>query len=162
MKTVKIDRKFVAAIIAIILVGTVVCTHLTTLYFPQTVTIKATGPEDPLEAWSESTMIMWQYNSTHYASRNMSTLMVEVFLTNVTHVEELSIGNITLLTNGGTLFLKQLEHNGSLTVPANVLIMEHYNNAYHLWGKFLVNDQNMTGPIGYIADPLNGTYLDDP
>lgn len=78
MKTIRLDKKFVLAIVTLILISTAIGALLVQQYFPQIGSIKAEGMEDPLEAWSEASYIIWQYNTTFYASRNMSTLDTEL------------------------------------------------------------------------------------
>ena len=124
MKTVNLDKKFAAAIVALILISTAIGALLVQQYFPQIGTIKAEGLEDPLEAWSEASYVIWQYNSTYYACRNMSTNMVESLSSNKTYVEQMAIGNLTV--DGGTVYLKQVTLNTSLTYGANILIIEDY------------------------------------
>jgi hypothetical protein len=64
--------------------------------FWQTAFVKTSSNlEDPLEAWSESSVIIWQYNSTFYASRNMSTLMVMELGNNASKVFLFAIGNLS-------------------------------------------------------------------
>jgi len=122
MKTVNLDKTFAAAIVALILISTAIGALLVQQYFPQIGTIKAEGMEDPLEAWSEASYVIWQYNSTYYACRNMSTNMVESLSSNKTYVEQMAIGNLTV--DGGTVYLKQVTLNTSLTYGANILIIE--------------------------------------
>jgi hypothetical protein len=123
MKTVNLDRKFAAAIVALILISTAIGALLVQQYFPQIGSIKAEGMEDPLEAWSEASYIIWQYNTTFYASRNMSTLDTEL-ASNKTYIQQMAIGNLT--TDGGTIYLKQVTLNTSLTYGANILIIQDY------------------------------------
>lgn len=73
--------------------------------YNQTAYVTTSGqPEDPLEAWSESDVIVWQYNSTFYASRNMSTNMVMTLSSNWTAVMQVAVDAIG--ANGGTIFLR--------------------------------------------------------
>jgi len=124
MRTVRLDKKFVAAIVALVLISTAIGALLVQQYFPQIGSIKAEGMEDPLEAWSEASYIVWQYNTTFYASRNMSTLIAEELSSNKTYVEQMAIGNLTV--SGGTIYLKQVTLNTSLTYGANILIIQDY------------------------------------
>lgn len=80
------------------LVGAVLAVVTQQYYFSQIGQIKAGGPEDPLEAWSEYGYIGWRYNTSHYAIRNMSTNMVQIFGTNATTVINtgLQYGNVML------------------------------------------------------------------
>jgi hypothetical protein len=130
MKTVNLDRKFAAAIVALILISTAIGALLVQQYFPQIGTIKAEGMEDPLEAWSEASYIIWQYNSTFYACRNMSTWEVEPLDSNKTYVQQMAIGNLTTdiahPNNGGTIYLKEVTLNTSLTYDEHILIIEAY------------------------------------
>jgi len=123
MKTVNLDRKFMATIVALILISTAIGALLVQQYFPQIGSIKAEGMEDPLEAWSEASYIVWQYNTTFYASRNMSTLDTEL-ASNKTYIQQMAIGNLTV--SGGTVYLKQVALNTSLTYGANILIIQDY------------------------------------
>ena len=86
------------------------------------------GLEDPLEAWSETDVIVWQYNSTFYASRNMSTLMVIELLANDTEVINNQINNLT--ANGGSIWIKTGAY------AANVILKTKIR---------LIIDQNATG-----------------
>jgi len=135
-----LNKARIALLIAF-LVGFVVSQITTTLFHTETAYIKGTGPEDPLEAWSESAYIVWQYNSTFYAGRNMSTLMVSWLLSNKTLVIENAMGE---LSSGGTVFLKEIQMNISLTVPSDVLVIEHYQ-----------------GTIRYYSGDVNDNIIND-
>ena len=129
MKTVNLDRKFVATIAALALALIAFGALLSvTLHFPQTGTIKAEELGDPIECWSEASYVIWQYNSTHYGCINMSTYDTNgfggSFDTNKTYVEEQAILNLTV--SGGTIYLKQVTLNTSLTYGANILIIQDY------------------------------------
>jgi hypothetical protein len=87
--------------------------------------------DDPLEAWSEAELIIWQYKSTHYACRNMSTLLVHEIQTNLTRVEENALGNMT----HGLLFLKEVVHNTSLTLEDDEIIIECYQGKYQYYSN---------------------------
>lgn len=129
MKTVNLNKKFATTIAAIILVSIALGAVLVRQYFPQIGSIKAEGMEDPLEAWSEASYIIWQYNSTFYASRNMSTWDTELD-SNKTYIQQMAIGNLTTdfahPNNGGTIYLKEVTLNTSLTFDAHILIIEAY------------------------------------
>jgi hypothetical protein len=77
-------------------------------------------PEDPLEAWSESSVIIWQYNSTFYAARNMSTNMVIDLVSNLTRLEQNALGNMTT----GLLYLIEVPHNTSLSITATQIVAQ--------------------------------------
>jgi len=68
--------------------------------------------EDPLEAWSEASYIIWEYNSSHYACRNMSTNMVEYFGTSDDNAIQWAIDNCTA-ASGGTVYVKGAWHTGT-------------------------------------------------
>jgi len=71
------------------------------------------GLEDPLEAWSEASYVVWKYNSTHYCARNMSTLIVEYGpSTNASQV----INNAA--QNGGTILIRE----GTYVLDAPILL----------------------------------------
>jgi len=57
-----------------------------------------------------------------YRMKNGSDGQISYQSTNVTRVEQFALGNLT----SGTLYLKQVQHNSSLTVPANVMVIEDY------------------------------------
>ena len=103
--------------------------------------------DDPLEAWSESELIIWQYNTTHYACRNMSTLAVHELADNLTRVEENALGNMTT----GQLYLKEIGHNTSLTLTATQNIFEQYNGVFKYWnstGSYLFGSGGSSPPGG--------------
>jgi hypothetical protein len=157
MKTIGLTKKFVATIVALILASTALGSLLTRMYFPQTGTIIVAGPEDPLEAWSEASYILWQYNSTFYACRNMSTLMVMCLLNNQTLVEQYALGNMT----SGQLYLKELAHNSSLTLTATQNIFEQYQGVFKYWnstGSYLFGQPGATGPAGPVTG-LSYSYV---
>lgn len=125
MKTVKLDVSDFAAILLVAMFSSMVIgATLYQAYYLQTGIIKAEGPEDPLEAWSEASYVIWQYNSTFYACRNMSTLMVEGLSSNKTYIEQMAIGNLTV--GGGTIYLKQVTLDTALTYGATTLIIQDY------------------------------------
>lgn len=121
MKKVEYGKKFAVCIAVLMLASATLGSILTRTYFPQTGTIGATL-EDPLEAWSEASYIVWKYNSTFYACRNMSTNMAEIN-SNKTYLEQQAIGNLT--AGSGTVYMKEVSHNCNVTVPANVSVLEN-------------------------------------
>jgi hypothetical protein len=123
MKTVNLDKKFAATIVALILISTAIGALMVQQYFPQIGSIKAEGMEDPLEGWSEASYIIWKYNTTFYASRNMSTWDTELD-SNKTYIQQMARDNLT--TDGGTIFNKQVTWNQSVTYGANILIIQDY------------------------------------
>lgn len=72
--------------------------------------------EDPLEAWSEASYIIWPVNSTHYASRNMSTNLVEWVISNLTEVWE---NSRDALPNGGRIHFKAGTYSYATTLVVN-------------------------------------------
>lgn len=89
--------------------------------------VKSTGPEDPLEAWSEVSYMVWQYNSTFYAVRNMSTLMGEYFGNSDDEAIQYAVNETS--TPGGTVYVKSPTYTGTynaaVTLKDNVtLILE--------------------------------------
>jgi len=107
------------------LFGLAIAQITTTFFHFETAWIKGTGPEDPLEAWSEDSYIVWQYNSTFYACRNMSTLMVEAFSDNDTETLQYAINETT--TWGGTVTVKAATYTGTyaaiVTLKDNVTLI---------------------------------------
>jgi hypothetical protein len=152
MKTVNLNKKF-AATIAVLVLACIALGALfsITLYFPQLGSIKAEGPEDPLEAWSEASYVIWQYNSTYYACRNMSTLMVESLSSNKTYVEQQAIGNLT--ADGGTIYLKQVTLDTALTYGATTLIIQDYQGQLTFYRNSLKLRE-----IGDCPTVTNGTF----
>jgi len=117
MKTINLNKTFAAALAAIILASLVFGSLLTRMYFPQIGQIKGAGPEDPLEAWSESSVIIWQYNTTFYASRNMSTLMVMELRSNASAVINNAFGNMTAVPPQQLVVLK-----GNFTLDSPLIV----------------------------------------
>jgi hypothetical protein len=156
MKTVNLDRKFAAAIVALILISTAIGALLVQQYFPQIGSIKAEGMEDPLEAWSEASYIIWQYNTTFYASRNMSTWDTELD-SNKTYIEQMAIGNLTV--SGGSIYLKQVTLNTSLTYGANILIIEDYQGivTYYRDGRKITLNEPAS-EASYVVGRYNSTF----
>ena len=157
MKTVNLDKKFAAAIVALILVSTAIGALLVQQYFPQIGSIKAEGMEDPLEAWSEASYIIWKYNTTFYASRNMSTWDTELD-SNKTYIQQMAIGNLTTdfghPNNGGTIYLKEVTLNTSLTYDEHILIVEAYQ------GKLTFYRGNLKlREIGDCPTVTSGTFV---
>jgi len=118
----KLNKARIALLIAFLL-GLAVAQISTTLFHTETAYIKGTGPEDPLEAWSEASYIVWKYNSTHTAARNMSTLLVDWFDTNPVYV----INNVTSsgLTSGRTWY-ETVCVKGSFTIDSQITIVSDY------------------------------------
>jgi hypothetical protein len=138
-----------------LLLASTILFALATMYaifeFQNIARIKAEGPEDPLEAWSEASYVIWQYNSTFYACRNMSTLLVETLNSNKTYVEQQAIGNLTVA--GGTIYLKQVTLNASLTYGANILIIQDYQGQLTFYRNSLKLRE-----IGDCPTGTNGTF----
>ena len=110
------------------------------------------GPEDPLEAWSELSYIVWKYNSTHYAVRNMSTLLVDFLGTNATAIITSAIDN----AENKSIFLKDgyYDLDSSIIITHSIAIYgEHSSNTLpsvqadyipsHLYGTVLRTSQNI-------------------
>jgi hypothetical protein len=72
-------------------------------------------------------------NSTHYFMFNGTTKKLDNNpSTNRTYLETLAVGNLT--ANGGTVFLRDVQWNASITRPSNVQIFEFYQGNYTVWG----------------------------
>jgi len=105
------------------------------------------GLEDPLEAWSESSYIVWQYNSTFYACRNMSTLIVEAISNDDDDILQYAINETTAY--GGTVYVKVPTYTGT------------YNAAVTLKNKCtLVIERGALGITVTLADGAVATLLD--
>jgi len=120
----------------------------------------ASGPTDPLESHSEFDYIIRKRNATHYEMKNMSTDFVEFSNINLTHVETLSVNNLT--TSGGTIYLKSVPLNTSIIRPSNVQILESYQGNLTWWGDntFWVNGVNKTETLDNLDCPVatSGTF----
>jgi len=120
----KLNKIRIAVLIGC-LFGLAIAQITTTFFHFETAWIKGTGPEDPLEAWSEDSYIFWQYNSTFYGCRNMSTLLVEAFSDNDTDILQYAINETT--TWGGTVTVKAATYTGTyaaiVTLKDNVTLI---------------------------------------
>jgi len=71
--------------------------------------------------------------TTYYCMQNGTDGFLKYYNTNKTLVEQFALGN----SSSGTVFLKGLQHNTSLTVPANVMVIEQYQNKLRYYnGQF--------------------------
>lgn len=99
-------------------------------------------------------------NSTHYFMFNGTTKKLDFQSTNRTHAETLAVGNLT--ANGGTIFLRDVQWNVSITRPSNVQIYESYQGNFTYWGdnSFWVNGVNKTECLDNIDCPVatTGTF----
>jgi len=114
-----------------ILIGIAVANLTYTIYvFPSSVQVLEQKEvlEDPLESWSEANYIVWQYNSTHYACRNMSTNLAEYFGTSDDNAIQWGIDNST--TYGGTVFVRPAMYTGTYNAAVTLkdkvrLVVDH-------------------------------------
>ena len=124
MKTIQLGKKFAVLISALILTSAALGSMLTQMYFPQLGKI-AGQLEDPLEAWSEASYVVWQYNSTYYACRNMSTNIVNYFGTSDDAAIQWGVDRCTL--HGGSVYVKAPTYTGtysaSVTLKDNVTLI---------------------------------------
>jgi len=132
----------------ILLVGAAIGVASYRLFFEQRAYIGIAGPEDPLEAWSEADYVIWAYNSTFYGSRNMSTLLPLMLDDNLTYTCEMTDGN---LTNGGLIFLKQVQKPLDYTPSANVTVWESYQDSVKIYTS------SSSGKIGDCPTTANDT-----
>jgi hypothetical protein len=146
MKTIKLDKKFAVLISALILVSAVLGSTLTQMYFPQIGTLHA-GPEDPLEAWSEASYVTWQYNSTYYACRNMSTNIVDYFGASDDAAIQWGIDRCT--SHGGSVYVKAPTYTG--TYSASVTLKDNVT---------LILDKGARGITVSIDSGADGTLVD--
>jgi len=85
-----------------------------------------------------------------YRMKNGSDGQISYQSTNVTRVEQFALGNMTF----GTLYLKQVQHNSSLTVPANVMVIEDYQ------GVLTYRTASMAQHIpASSTDNITGSYI---
>lgn len=111
----------------------------TTLFHGERAVIKAGGPTDPLEAWSEASYIIWRYNTTHTACRNMSTLLVDISGTDPTPVIQYALDS----RGDGSVFLKAGVYE--ITETLNVT-----DSNLHLYGEI--------GSCFYTSSPESTYY----
>ena len=83
-----------------------------------------------------------------YRMKNGSDGQISYQSTNVTRVEQFALGNMTF----GTLYLKQVQHNSSLTVPANVMVIEDYQ------GVLTYRTASMAQHIPACQTSVNSTF----
>ena len=100
-------------------------------------------------------------NSTHYFMFNGTTKKLDNNpSTNRTYLETLAVGNLT--ANGGTVFLRDVQWNTSITLPSNVQIYSTYQGNYYVWGDngFWVNGVNKTETLDNLDCPVatSGTF----
>jgi len=156
-----------------ILLAVLLCSALlTSLYEIQNLGRIKAGLEDPLEAWSEASYIIWKCNSTHYAARNMSTNMVEFGpSTNVTQIKQSAInamssktGLIVDKTTGKDTF--EFYENGYLVFSfdsdgvLSFVEENEINDVDWLLKTAYERRVNTTFPYSYLYDELNGAYSD--
>ena len=146
MKTIKLDKKFAVLISALILVSAVLGSTLTQMYFPQLGKI-AGRLEDPLEAWSEASYVTWQYNSTYYACRNMSTNIVDYFGASDDAAIQWGIDRCT--SHGGSVYVKAPTYTG--TYSASVTLKDNVT---------LILDKGARGITVSIDSGADGTLVD--
>ena len=94
-------------------------------------------------------------NSTHYFLFNGTTKKLDNNpSTNRTYLETLAVGNLT--ANGGTVFLRDVQWNTSITLPSNVQIYSTYQGNYYVWGDngFWVNGVNKTETLDNLDCPV--------
>lgn len=122
MQTNKWIKKNPVLLIALLaIVGLIIAQGVTLYRFPTIIYVQAPEIlEDPLEAWSEASFIAWEYNSTHYACKNMSTMMVEYVGTNESAAIQWGIDNQTAI--GGTVYVKAPHSAG--TYNADIILKD--------------------------------------
>lgn len=85
-------------------------------------TVPSGGPyylQVPVSTWA---YLVDRFSNGSYYMVNGTNWKVDYQGTNITLVEQYALGNMT----SGTLYLNQQQHNSSLTVPANVMVIEDY------------------------------------
>lgn len=172
-----------------IIIGMVLANLAYTVYiFPSTVYVQESLPiaEDPLEAWSEASYVVWEYNSTHFACRNMSTNMVEYLGTSDDNAIQWGIDNSTA-KNGGTVYVKASMFNGTynaavtlkdkvrlvlsngaagITVTidsgATATLEDFHNYDFKRWDSGVlvsfIEDRSQIEPYSYILSKLGSYY----
>jgi len=85
-------------------------------------TVPSGGPyylQVPTSTWF---YLVDRFSNASYYMVNGTNWKVDYQSTNLTKVEQYALGNLT----SGTLYLNQQQHNTSLTIPANVMVIEDY------------------------------------
>jgi hypothetical protein len=72
----------------------------------------------------------------YYTMQNGTTGALDYYSTNQTLVEQYALGN---LTKGGAVFIKNLQHNSSLTISASIQIFESYQGNFQTYEPFNVS-----------------------
>jgi len=113
MKNKKIEALFVGFGIVCMIVGLISLAQSTT---------PSGGPyylQVPTSTWF---YLVDRFSNASYYMVNGTNWKVDYQSTNLTKVEQYALGNLT----SGTLYLNQQQHNTSLTIPANVMVIEDY------------------------------------
>ena len=127
-KTVKL-KTFVA--VAAILLALLV----TSVQFARTIYVG-----DVTEVWvqppfHESSYVVGVYNSTFYYAKNGTTGELEFIGTDLATVIDSAIS--ALGTDGGTIYLKDVQKPAAVTVPGNILIIEDYQGDRTYYGDII-------------------------
>jgi hypothetical protein len=147
------EQVVILSMVLVLLVGAV-CGGLTT-HFWEMATV-AHAPEDPLEEWSEASLIIWRYNSTpFYMCRNMSTNTMQDYSTNLTQVEVNANGNVTVLS--GVIYCKEVQWNQAVTISVNVTVVESYLGKLNVYSAGNVNKDKQS--YSYLVGITGTTYF---
>jgi len=143
-------RKVQVALLITFLLGLAVAQISTVLWHQEMAFIKAGGLEDPLEAWSESSYVIWKYNSTHTAARNMSTLLVDCFNANESYV----IDTVDSSISEGNVFIKTGTYNlDSVTLDSEICWVGEEGTVWNLTAKpcLTVNSETTFNNINFTS-----------
>lgn len=108
-------REFVAVIILLALAVTI-------FLYPLTSAVPKPSPNLALDDYPSTVSYVMKTDGLGTYWTTDSTGHETYWSDNQTLVEQYALGNMT----SGTLYLMQVQHNSSLTVPANVLVIEDY------------------------------------
>lgn len=89
----------------------------------------AVSPSDQI---GTASFIVSAVGSTYYAT-NCTDGSVLVQSTNASQVEQFALGNLT--ASGGMVWLKEVQHNTSLTMGNKVIVIESYNGTLRSWSN---------------------------
>jgi hypothetical protein len=90
-------------------------------------------------------------DNTMYCLQNGTTGVLDAFKTNQTLIESYAVGNVT--ANGGSIFIKNIQWNTSVTIPLHVSVVESYQ------GIFTYRTSSSTQHIPDCPTDTNGTFI---
>ena len=87
-------------------------------------------------------------SSPYYTLQNGTTGALNDFNTNQTAIESEALGNLS--SSGGTVFLKDLQHNSSLSISGPIQVFETYNGNFQVYEPFNVSVVVTVGDVLFL------------